>query len=101
MTNETPYIGKYVVIRAYAAGVHVGKLYEKNGNEVILHDSRRIWYWEGAATLSQLAMEGVKKPDNCKFSVVLPEIQIINIVEIIPMSNIAKQNIYKVAEWKE
>ena len=42
---------------------------EHNGQEVTLHNARRIWFWDEAATLSQLATDGVLKPDECKFTV--------------------------------
>ena len=50
---------KYVIVRTYSAGVFAGTLESKEGKEVILSNARRLWYWKGAASLSQLAMEGV------------------------------------------
>ena len=91
---------KYVLVRTYSAGVHVGYLEEKNGKEVKLSSSRRLWYWDGAATLSQIAIEGVKKPLNCKFSVVLPSIELTEAIEIIPMTDEARQNVEAVPVWK-
>lgn len=95
---------QYVLIRSYAAGVHVGALAEKedtlSGRVVKLVDSRRIWYWAGASSLSQLATEGTKDASSCKFSVVVPEIEIINVIEIIPLNAMSKENIYSVAVWK-
>ena len=58
---------KYVIVRTYSAGVFAGELESKNGQEVVLRNARRIWYWSGAASLSQLAMEGTSDPMNCKF----------------------------------
>ena len=89
-----------VVVRTFSAGVHVGKLKERNGKEVTLANSRRIWYWEGAASLSQLAINGVSKPEKCKFSVVVPEIILTEAIEIIPMTEEAVQSVYGVSEWK-
>jgi len=37
--------GKYVVVRATAAGVHAGVLIARKGDEVQLADSRRLWLW--------------------------------------------------------
>lgn len=90
----------YVLIRTYSAGVHVGHLANRQGKEVKLFNSRRLWYWDGAATLSQLALEGVKKPMNCKFSVVLPEIELTEAIEIIQVTPEAQENISKVPVWK-
>ena len=58
---------KYVIVRTYSAGVFAGELESRKGQEVVLLNVRRIWYWSGAASLSQLAMEGTKDPSNCKF----------------------------------
>jgi len=91
----------YVLIRTYSAGVHVGFLKGRNGKEVELINSRRIWYWEGAASLSQLALEGVTMPDKCKFSVVVPQILLTEAIEIISITEKAKNNIEAVKEWKK
>lgn len=91
---------KYVLIRTFSAGVHVGYLAERNGKEVKLFNTRRIWYWDGAASLSQIALEGVKKPLNCRFSVVLPEIELTEAIEIIPVTKEAQENIAAVGVWK-
>lgn len=53
-------IGKKVIIRGDRSGVEFGELVEQNGNEVTLKNARRLWYWAGAASLSQLAMDGQK-----------------------------------------
>ncbi len=58
---------EYVICRTYSAGVFAGFLKERTGQEVVMVNARRLWYWDGAASLSQLAMEGVTKPENCKF----------------------------------
>ena len=52
------YYGKVVMVRTYSAGVHFGELVEKVGQEAILKNARRVWYWAKACSLSQLAMEG-------------------------------------------
>jgi hypothetical protein len=93
-----------VLVRSYAAGVHFGYLKSTEhtlaGTLVTLVDTRRVYSWQGAATLSQMALEGVKKPDGCKFSVVIPENTIQNCVEIIPISEQALESLKNVAVWK-
>lgn len=91
----------YVIIRTYSAGVHAGYLVKQNGQEVELKNSRRIWYWDGAASLSQLAMEGVSKPQNCKFAMTLPKLVLTQAIEIIPCSKKAQKIIEGVAVWKQ
>ena len=93
-------IGKKVIIRADRAGVFFGTLKEKNGNEVTLSDCRRLWRWYGAASLSQLAVEGTKDPNNCKFTIVVPAITILGVIEIIPCTEEAVKSIEKVYVWK-
>lgn len=93
-------IGKKVIIRADRAGVFFGTLKEKNGNEVTLSDCRRLWCWYGAASLSQLAVEGTKDPNNCKFTIVVPTITILGVIEIIPCTEEAVKSIEKVYVWK-
>lgn len=85
-------IGKKVIIRTYSAGVHFGTIKSKDGATVVLKNSIRIWQWDGAFTLSALAMLGTSKPDNCKFSVPVDEIEIERI-EIIPCTDIAISSI--------
>jgi hypothetical protein len=92
----------YVMIRTYSAGVHCGYLKRREGKEVELLDSIRIWYWNGAASLSQLAMEGTSKPDNCKFGVpITTPLILTEAIEIITMTEVAKQSIQGVRSWKE
>ena len=50
---------KYVIVRTYSAGVHAGTLVSQKGKEVVLMNTRRIWYWKGAASLSEMAVSGV------------------------------------------
>jgi len=90
----------YVIIRTYSAGVHAGYLKSRDGKEVELVNARRIWYWKGAASLSQMAVSGVKCPKECKFSVAVPSIFLTEAIEIIPCTNEAMQNIQEVPEWK-
>jgi hypothetical protein len=93
----------YAIIRTYAMGVHVGEVVEKSETRVVLKNTRRIWYWDGACSLSQLALEGTKAPHNCKFSVELSlnEITSPNGLEIIPVSDQARESIALVKPWKK
>lgn len=88
------------IVRADKAGVFFGKIKERNGDEVTMTDVRRIWYWDGAASLSQLAVEGTKKPQNCKFTIYVPEMTILGVIEIIPCTDEAEASIKGVPEWR-
>lgn len=91
----------YVIVRTYSAGVHAGELVERNGKEVKLKNARRLWQWDGAASLSQLAMEGVSKPENCKFPCEVAEIILTEAIEIIPCTQVAIDSIKGVKIWKK
>jgi len=92
-------IGKTCVVRTYSAGVFIGLVKSRDGKEVILENARRLWYWDGAASLSQLANEGVSKPNNCKFPAPVPEILLTEAIEIIPATEAAVESIAAVKEW--
>lgn len=90
---------KYVIIRGNRSGVFFGNLVERNGSEVKLENCRRLWYWDGAASISQLAVNGTTSPYECKFTIVVPEIEILDVIEIIPCSNKAVKSIKSVPVW--
>ena len=61
---------------------------------------RQIWYWDGAAALMQLATEGTKKPRNCKFTVKVDSLLVLDAIEIIPCTEQAIKSIESVKVWK-
>lgn len=91
------------IIRTYSAGVFFGEVTKQEntpaGVIVTIQNCRRIWYWNGAASLSELAMSGVKRGDN-KFSVVVPEMVVAGVIEIIPCTKEAVESINAVPVWK-
>ena len=89
----------FVLIRTYSAGVHFGYLKRKEGKEVELVNAQRIWSWSGACSLSQIAVEGVK--GESKISVEIPSIILTEAIEIIPITEVAKENLKGVAIWKK
>jgi hypothetical protein len=93
-------INEIVIVRADRAGVFFGTLAEKEGNEVKLTNCRRIWYWDGAASLSELAVNGVTNPGDCKFSVPVQSIVVLGVIEIIPCEQKAIESINAVPVWK-
>ena len=94
-------VGKKVIVRGNNSGVQFGTVREIEGNIILLENSRRLWYWEGAASLSQLAEHGVKFPQNCKFSVTNTKGHyILDAIEIIECTEEAMKSIEGVLEWK-
>lgn len=88
------------MVRTYSAGVFLGTLASRDGKEVVLKDARRMWYWDGAASLSQLATVGTSKPKGCKFPAPVAEILLTEAIEIIPATEAAIASIAAVPEWK-
>src|SRR5574340_693838 len=89
------------MVRTYSAGVWAGKIEERNGKEVRLSNARRIWYWAGAATLSQLATDGTSKPKQCKFPRAVEEVVLTEAIEIIPITAKAQASLDAVPVWQE
>ena len=92
--------GKYVIIRGDRSGVFAGTLETQEGREVVLSNCRRLWYWSGAASLHQVAKDGVTRPRDCKFTVTVDTIKILDAIEVIPTTAAAEASIKAVPEWK-
>jgi hypothetical protein len=93
-------MSEYVLVRGDRSGVSVGKLKQENDRTVILDECIRIWYWDGASSIMQLAVDGTAKPDNCKFSVQTNNHKILDAIEILPLTTKAKESIYGVKAWR-
>jgi hypothetical protein len=91
---------RYVIVRTYSAGVFAGTLVSRKGKEAVLARARRLWYWAGAASLSQLAVEGTSQPEACKFPVEVPRVTLTEVIEILDVTEQARRSIAKVAVWK-
>lgn len=96
------YIGKKVIVRCNRAGVFFGTLaeFDSINREATLTDVRRLWYWDGAASLSQLATDGTNAPHSCKFTVIVPEMAVMEVIEILPCSDKAIKSIEEVSVWQ-
>jgi len=89
----------YVIVRTYSSGVFAGTLESRDGKEVVLSNARRIWYREGAASLSQLAVSGTSKPDKCKLPVEVPRVTLTEAIEILDVTEPARLSIARVVPW--
>ena len=90
----------YVLVRTYSAGVFAGYLEKRDGKEAVIRSARRIWYWDGAASLSQLAVDGTSKPENCKFPCEVDKVEVTEVIEILSVTEKAKKSIESVEVWK-
>ena len=93
-------IGKYVIVRGNRSGVFAGTLAGMERGLTWLTDCRRLWYWDGAASDFQIAIDGTKRPDNCQFTVTVAEIILTDVIEIIPATETAEKRIKEIKEWK-
>lgn len=90
---------KYIV-RCDRSGVFYGEIERKEGQEITMRNVRCIWYWDGAASLLQLAKEGSKATPNCKFTVYVDELTVLDAIAILPCTDSAIASIEGVKEWK-
>ena len=90
----------YVIVRADRAGVFFGELVKKEGSEVTLNNCRKLYYWDGAAAIEQLATAGTSKPKDCRFTITVDNAIILGVIQIIPCTEKAIESIKGVREWK-
>lgn len=92
----------YSIVRCQATGVFMGIVEKSNMAEqtATLKNARRLWYWSGAASLSQLAMDGTSKPKDCKFPCAVTEVQVSGVLEIIPCTEKSFESLNSVSVWK-
>ena len=90
---------EYSIIRTYSAGAWAGYVKSRVGKEIVLCNARRLWYWDGAASLSQMAVDGTSKPNKCKFPCEVSHITLTECIEIIPATEKAKKSIAGVSIW--
>ena len=92
---------RYVIVRTQSAGVFAGNLEKRRGQEVVMRNARRIWYWAGAASLSELAQRGTSEPELCKFPVAVDRVELLQAIEILDVTPAAQANIEGVKPWSE
>lgn len=95
-------MNRYVIVRTYAMGVFAGELLPESTETLkVLKNARRIWYWSGAASLSQLAVDGTSKPYECKFPVEVPRVELTSPqgFEILDVTEKARASIAAVPVW--
>lgn len=93
------YIGKKVLVRGIQSGVYFGELVSQDKQEVEMKNVRNLWRWSGANTLLDLAENGARNTNDCRFSNKVDSIVLIDVCEIIPCSDKAIKKIEGVPEW--
>lgn len=89
------------IVRTQNAGVFFGTIKEEKGNTVVMTNARRIWYWEGSSSLSELAQLGTAKPEQCLFPVAVDEVKLFEVIEILSVTEEAAASIDGVAVWTQ
>ena len=94
-------IGKKVLIRSYGAGVFFGTLESETftaaGKVVTLSNSRRIHYWEGAASTSQISQLGIRTG---RVAMTEPLKEVVNVIETTLLSDAAITNLENQPVWE-
>lgn len=90
---------KYIV-RCDRSGVFYGEIESRDRQDVVMKNARCLWRWYGAASLMQLALEGVKQPESCLFTVTVDSLEILDAIEILPCTDTAVKSIEAVKPWR-
>lgn len=85
-------IGRRCIVRTFASGVHLGTVaHVENGGQFsrcTLKDARRIRYWYGARSLSEVAIDGITTAKS-QVHINVPEHFIEDAIEFIPVTESA------------
>lgn len=92
---------EYCMVRTFSAGVFAGYVERRDGQEAVLRNARRMWRWAGAASLSQLAMDGTSRPNECKFPAPVDKVILTEVIEVISITEKAQKSIEEVPVWSE
>lgn len=91
----------YVILRCDHSGVFAGYLKSRDLKEATLLRARRLWYWSGAASLSQLAVDGTKNPAACKFPTEVSQIEVTDVIEVLQVTAKAQESLQGVKIWQQ
>lgn len=94
-------VGKNVLVRGRDSGVFVGILKKIEGTVVELADCRRLWWWSGASSISEVATLGVSRPEQCKFPGPVDCQLVLDAIEVIPMTAVAVTSVMGVKPWTQ
>ena len=91
------------IVRSESAGVFFGEVMEhdRQTGTVDMQHARRLWRWAGAATISQLAVDGTSNPGGCKFPVEVHRMVIARVIEVVPCTAKAQKSLEEVPIWSE
>jgi hypothetical protein len=91
----------FCIVRGDRSGVFFGYIKSRKDKEVELINSRNIYYWDGAAGISQLAELGTSLPNNCKFTVPVKRRLLTDVIQIDYITDNAAKILNSVPIWKK
>jgi ribosomal protein L39E len=97
--NQEEQDSQYYIVRGKGAGVWFGKIAQRTGDEVVMTDARRLWRFSGATECAWLSVNGVTRPDQCKFTIWVKTVTVLNVVEFIPCTDKASKSLSEVPAW--
>lgn len=100
MSDVEPFLGKYVLVRTYSAGLFAGILNARYGKRVVLKNARQLWRWHTAnngLSICEIAVYGVNH-EKSKICCVTPFIEIEE-VQIVPCNDIGRKSIESAPEY--
>lgn len=91
-------VGEWVLVRSRDSGVWFAQLtaYDPATRHAMLGDARRLWSWEGAFTLSTVALDGVK---SARMPSPVPVVFVADVAELLPCSVIAIHNLTNISVY--
>lgn len=92
---------KYFIVRCDRAGVFFGNIKEKSKDSVIMTNVQKIWYWDGACAVEQLALTGPMKPKSCKLTVIIDEMEVFSPNQVIECTNESITTLKGISIWKQ
>jgi hypothetical protein len=93
------FIGKRCVVRGNRSGVFYGTIRSINGQSVEMTQARKLWFWAGANAVEQIAVDGVIRPNECKFTVTVQNLLISDMAQLLQCTEKAIESIDSVKEW--
>ena len=73
---------KECIIRGAQSSVHIGEVESQEGQKVVIKNAKKLWYWKGAFTLNQIAVDGLNRKES-RISKVAPRVTMLDAIEII------------------
>lgn len=92
-------IGKKVIARIDRAGVFHGILTAKDAETTTMSDVRRIYYWRGALSVTDMSVTGVAEGSKVTVPAKCVEFETAKVIELIECSAEASKSIESIKSW--